>query len=333
MLDVYPPAARRAAARRARRGRCRRSARPRTYALDEGGERRFGTQVTALRGDGRARDRRDGPARGGHLLARPARRCPGSEFEEPRRPRADRDRLLPPRARGRRSSELGLDLDRRGNVKAPVYGTTVEGVFACGDARIGQSLVVTAIAEGRRCARVVDQYLGGSGEVAPRPGRGDVRLRGRRPALASPPGRDRPHGHGRRRLLDRARATSAEMPTAFVTGGSGFVGGALIERLRARGLGRARARALGARRGARARARGRAGDGRSRRPRCHAGRRGGVRGCLPCGCEGRGLGRPGRLRTAQRSRHAERDRRLPRGRRAAARARGHRGGADGWDSR
>jgi glutamate synthase (NADPH/NADH) small chain len=41
----------------------------------------------------------------------------------------------------------------------------VEGVFACGDARTGQSLVVTAIAEGRRCARVVDQYLGGSGEV------------------------------------------------------------------------------------------------------------------------------------------------------------------------
>src|SRR4029450_8856804 len=41
----------------------------------------------------------------------------------------------------------------------------VEGVFACGDARTGQSLVVTAIAEGRRCARVVDQYLGGSGEA------------------------------------------------------------------------------------------------------------------------------------------------------------------------
>ena len=62
-------------------------------------------------------------------------------------------------------AELGVDLDKRGNVKAPVYGTTVEGVFACGDARIGQSLVVTAIAEGRHCARVVDQYLGGSGEV------------------------------------------------------------------------------------------------------------------------------------------------------------------------
>jgi glutamate synthase (NADPH/NADH) small chain len=38
-------------------------------------------------------------------------------------------------------------------------------VFACGDARMGQSLVVTAIAEGRRCARVVDRHLGGSGET------------------------------------------------------------------------------------------------------------------------------------------------------------------------
>src|SRR4029079_12814488 len=62
-------------------------------------------------------------------------------------------------------AQLGLDLDQRRNVKEPVYGTRIEGVFACGDARTGQSLVVTAIAEGRRCARVVDQYLGGSGEV------------------------------------------------------------------------------------------------------------------------------------------------------------------------
>ena len=38
-------------------------------------------------------------------------------------------------------------------------------MFACGDARMGQSLVVTAIAEGRRCARVVDRFLGGPGET------------------------------------------------------------------------------------------------------------------------------------------------------------------------
>ena len=36
------------------------------------------------------------------------------------------------------------------------------GVYACGDARVGQSLVVTAIAEGRKCARIVNRDLGGS---------------------------------------------------------------------------------------------------------------------------------------------------------------------------
>ena len=61
--------------------------------------------------------------------------------------------------------ELGVDLDGRGNVKAAVYETSASGVFACGDARMGQSLVVTAIAEGRRCARVVDRFLGGPGET------------------------------------------------------------------------------------------------------------------------------------------------------------------------
>ena len=35
-------------------------------------------------------------------------------------------------------------------------------MYACGDARIGQSLVVTAIAEGRKCARIVNKDLGGS---------------------------------------------------------------------------------------------------------------------------------------------------------------------------
>ena len=55
--------------------------------------------------------------------------------------------------------QLALDLDRRGNVKAPTYATSRHGVFAAGDARIGQSLVVNAIAEGRRCARVVDRHL------------------------------------------------------------------------------------------------------------------------------------------------------------------------------
>src|SRR3979411_2684145 len=40
--------------------------------------------------------------------------------------------------------------------------TTVGGGSACGDARIGQSLIVTAIAEGRKCARIVNKDLGGT---------------------------------------------------------------------------------------------------------------------------------------------------------------------------
>ena len=42
------------------------------------------------------------------------------------------------------------------------YRTSTNRVYACGDARIGQSLIVTAIAEGRKCARIVNKDLGGS---------------------------------------------------------------------------------------------------------------------------------------------------------------------------
>ena len=55
---------------------------------------------------------------------------------------------------------LNVDKDRRGNIKAGTYETTVPGVFAAGDARRGQSLIVWAINEGRQAARMVDRYLG-----------------------------------------------------------------------------------------------------------------------------------------------------------------------------
>ncbi len=56
--------------------------------------------------------------------------------------------------------QLGVEKDPRGNVKAvKPYTTSVEGVFAAGDARRGQSLIVWAINEGRQCARMVDRYL------------------------------------------------------------------------------------------------------------------------------------------------------------------------------
>ncbi|HXB65204.1 MAG TPA: glutamate synthase subunit beta [Solirubrobacteraceae bacterium] len=56
--------------------------------------------------------------------------------------------------------QLGVEKDPRGNVKAVApYTTSVDGVFAAGDARRGQSLIVWAINEGRQCARMVDRYL------------------------------------------------------------------------------------------------------------------------------------------------------------------------------
>jgi glutamate synthase (NADPH/NADH) small chain len=54
---------------------------------------------------------------------------------------------------------LGAELDARGNVDAPAYVTSVDGVFVAGDARRGQSLIVWAINEGRQCAQKVERYL------------------------------------------------------------------------------------------------------------------------------------------------------------------------------
>ena len=50
-------------------------------------------------------------------------------------------------------------LDARGNIATENYQTSVPGVFAAGDARRGQSLVVWAIAEGRKAAAAMDRYL------------------------------------------------------------------------------------------------------------------------------------------------------------------------------
>ena len=54
-------------------------------------------------------------------------------------------------------------LDRCGNIDAQDddYMTAVDSVFACGNARRGQSLVVWVIREGRQCAAVVDRWLSG----------------------------------------------------------------------------------------------------------------------------------------------------------------------------
>ena len=55
--------------------------------------------------------------------------------------------------------QLGVDLDPRGNVATVDYHSSVPGVFAAGDARRGQSLVVWAITEGRKAAEAIDRHL------------------------------------------------------------------------------------------------------------------------------------------------------------------------------
>jgi glutamate synthase (NADPH/NADH) small chain len=63
--------------------------------------------------------------------------------------------------------KLEVAKDQRGNAKAPTYATSTEGVFAAGDARRGQSLIVWAINEGRQCARMVDRHLSRLGADSP----------------------------------------------------------------------------------------------------------------------------------------------------------------------
>ena len=63
--------------------------------------------------------------------------------------------------------QLNVERDERSNAKAEhgKFSTSVRGVFAAGDMRRGQSLIVWAINEGRGCAREVDRYLMGSTDL------------------------------------------------------------------------------------------------------------------------------------------------------------------------
>ncbi|MBS1871356.1 MAG: glutamate synthase subunit beta [Actinobacteria bacterium] len=132
-----------------------------TYALEEGGERWWGTEVTGFAGaDGRVTHVHARRVTG--TSSRDLQPIPGSEFT------VEADLVLiaigftGPEHQGP-VDQLELELDPRGNVRTrQTYRTTVPGVYACGDARVGQSLVVTAIAEGRKCARIVNKDLGGS---------------------------------------------------------------------------------------------------------------------------------------------------------------------------
>jgi glutamate synthase (NADPH/NADH) small chain len=131
---------------------------------EEGCERDWAVQTKAFKGDG------------DELVALVAcrvewkdgklREVPGSEFEI----KADLVLLamgyLHPVHAGM-LEELGVEYDARGNVKADTehYRTSVAKLFAAGDTRRGQSLVVWAIREGRQCARAVDEFLMGASEL------------------------------------------------------------------------------------------------------------------------------------------------------------------------
>jgi glutamate synthase (NADPH/NADH) small chain len=94
------------------------------------------------------------------------REIPGSEFEI----KADLVLLAMGFTGPRKAgfvADTGVELDARGAVKANVvdYRTSTPDIFACGDMRRGQSLVVWAIREGRQCAQAVDAYLMGTSRL------------------------------------------------------------------------------------------------------------------------------------------------------------------------
>jgi glutamate synthase (NADPH/NADH) small chain len=91
---------------------------------------------------------------------------PGSEFTLPAELILLAMGFVGPRKQGM-IEQAGVALDGRGNVAANVvdYQTSDPKIFACGDMRRGQSLVVWAIREGRQAARAVDLALMGTTEL------------------------------------------------------------------------------------------------------------------------------------------------------------------------
>jgi glutamate synthase (NADPH/NADH) small chain len=131
-----------------------------SYALKEGGDRDFAVTTTRLSGDGGRVARIHWQHNSG---VPPFDLVPGTDEDRP----AELV-LLAMGFLGPEPSLLdafGVDADARGNVSAPRFATAVDGVFAAGDARRGQSLIVWAIDEGRRCAAEVRAWLDGRGSA------------------------------------------------------------------------------------------------------------------------------------------------------------------------
>jgi glutamate synthase (NADPH/NADH) small chain len=140
---------------------------------DEGGERDFAVLTKRLQGSGGRVERLQGVRvrfEAPDASGRPRmQELPGTEFEIP----ADLVLLamgfVHPQ-HGPLIADLGLKLDARGNVDADTRGfaTSESGIFAAGDCRRGQSLVVWALWEGREAARAVDTYLTGASRLQSR---------------------------------------------------------------------------------------------------------------------------------------------------------------------
>jgi glutamate synthase (NADPH/NADH) small chain len=125
---------------------------PTHYALDEGGERRSAVSVTGI-GE---RDGRVGSVEAVRLEHAPERRpMPGGELSLPA------DLVLVAIGFTGPEDRLpdALGLSRGPGTTIAGHETDVPGVFACGDARMGARLTVTAINDGRRCAREVERWL------------------------------------------------------------------------------------------------------------------------------------------------------------------------------
>ncbi|WP_030245305.1 glutamate synthase subunit beta [Streptomyces sp. NRRL S-350] len=132
-----------------------------TSAHEEGGERIYSVNTTHFTGD------EDGNVQELHLVE--------VEFKDGRfQPVPGTERAVPAQlvtlamgftgtdVKNGLVEQLGAELDARGNIaRDGRFATNVDGVYVCGDAGRGQSLIVWAIAEGRSAAAAVDTYLGG----------------------------------------------------------------------------------------------------------------------------------------------------------------------------
>jgi glutamate synthase (NADPH) small chain len=124
-----------------------------SYALKEGGEREFAISTTHFSGNGSVKEIHWAQNSG----SPPFGLVDGTEESRPAELVLLAMGFLGPEQE--LLEQLGVERDARSNAAAAKYATSVEGVFAAGDARRGQSLIVWAINEGRQCAAAVRVWL------------------------------------------------------------------------------------------------------------------------------------------------------------------------------